>query len=344
MSPRSPKQQAMSKRTRPTKTEGQSILRLGLIAIVCLISNLALRAQETILHLTSGDRVTGEIVEANEQRVLVKTAWGGTITVPREFLVRMEAVVPPATNAPAIAITAATNSPAQAQANKPKETKEWKFDGSLGADMIRGERDRDIYFAQMSLTYAHPYKSSPKKFFRNKLDYRADYGTTDGETSANRMSLADKTDFDFGAHAYFYNYVGGGYDDVRLINAQYEIGPGVGYHLFRRPNFVANVETGVTYQYQDRDAEGEVESLYGRVGQDITWKLYPRIVLTQKSSVLVSMEDAEELQFRLEANLSFGLLQYLSLNLTAIELFDTQPVAGVSQNEFQLRSSLGVTF
>jgi putative salt-induced outer membrane protein YdiY len=336
----------MLKRTRPTDTRTQSFLRLGLVALVCSISNLKLGAEQSILHLTTGDRVTGEIVQANELQVVVKTAWGATVTVPRDFLVRMETVpaVSPVTNAPATLAAVTTNSPAQSPAKKPKETSEWTFEAKLGADMIRGERERDIYYGQMSLTYAHPFESNPKKFFRNKLDYRADYGTTDGETSANRMALSDKTDFDISECAYIYNFVGGGYDKVRLINAQYEIGPGVGYHLFRKPNFAANVESGLTYQYQDRDAEGETESLFGRVGQDITWKLYPRIVLTQKSTVLMSLEDAEELQFRLEANLSFGLLQYLSLNVTAIELFDTQPVTGISQNEFQLRSSLGVTF
>lgn len=331
----------MSKRTKPT--DSKHTFRLGLIAIIGLISVLLLRAEQSVLHLTTGDRVTGEIVEQNEQRVVVKTSWGGAVTVPRDFIVRVETTLPtlPATNAPAALAAAGTNSPAKTEVKKAKE---WKLEARLGADMIRGERERDIYYSQISLDYTHPYESNPKKFFRNKLEYRADYGTTDGETSANRMMLSDKTDCDVSEHAYLYNFVGGAYDEVRLINAQYEIGPGVGYHLFRRPNFAANVESGVTYQYQDRDVEGELESLYGRVGQDITWKLYPRIVLTQKSTVLMSLEESDELQFRLEANLSIGLLQYLSLNLTAIELFDTQPVSGVSQNEFQLRSSLGVTF
>jgi hypothetical protein len=331
----------MSKPTKPTNA--RTTFQLGLVAIVGLISVLTLRAEQSSLHLTTGDRVTGEIVEQNEQRVVVKTPWGGTVTVPREFIVRMETTVPvaPGTNAPIALATSGTNSPAIPEAKKAKE---WKLEARLGADMIRGQRERDIYYSQISLDYAHPYEANPKKFFRNKLEYRADYGTTDGETSANRMTLSDKIDCDISERAYVYNFVGGGYDEVRLINAQYEIGPGMGYHLFRKPNFAANVESGLTYQYQDRDAEGEVESLYGRFGQDVTWKLYPRIVLTQKSTVLMSLEDADELQFRLEANVSVGLLQYLSLNLTAIELFDTQPVSGVSQNEFQLRSSLGVTF
>jgi hypothetical protein len=138
--------------------------------------------------------------------------------------------------------------------------------------------------------------------------------------------------------------VAGGYDQVRKIDAQFEAGPGLGYHLLRKPAFVANVESGLTYQFQDRIGSDELESVYARFGQDVTWKIYPKITLTQRAFVLISTEEAEQLQFRMEANLAFGIVHNLSLNLTATELYDTRPVPGVTRNEFQLRSSLGITF
>lgn len=347
---------------KPAEQLSGGVHPLCLAALLLFAGSYDIQSSPIILHLKSGDRISGELVSENEVQLVVKTAWAGSLTIQRDLLDRIEpqvvaaAPIPPAvstnatasTNVPTPTVAVITNAPTSAQtaAAKPPAQKpdEWKFDIKLGADMIRGERDRDIFFGQAALTYAHPYPHEPKKFFRNRLDYRADYSTVDGRKSANRMSGANKTDFDFFEHAYFYNYFGGGYDEVRRINGQYEVGPGVGYHLFRQPKFVANIESGLTYQYQDRELDGELESLYARFAQDITWKLAPKITFTQRSAVLVSLEEVEELQLRLEGNLSFGLVQNVSLNLTAIELYDTRPVTGVSRNEFQLRSAIGLTF
>jgi putative salt-induced outer membrane protein YdiY len=352
----------MLMKRKPAEQLSRAVHPICLAALLFLTGVYGSQSSPIVLHLKSGDRITGELVSENEVQLVVQTAWAGSLTIQRDLLERIELLVvaaaptapavstntSPSTDVPTPAVAMETNAPASAQtavANAPaRKPDEWKFDIKLGADMIRGERDRDVFFGQAALTYAHPYPHEPKKFFRNRLDYRADYSTVDGSKSANRMSGANKTDFDFFEHAYFYNYFGGGYDEVRRINGQYEVGPGVGYHLFRQPKFVANIESGLTYQYQDRELDGELESIYARFAQDITWKLAPKITLTQRSALLVSLEEVEELQLRLEGNLSFGLVQNVSLNLTAIELYDTRPVTGVSPNEFQLRSAIGLTF
>jgi len=331
---------------------------LNLVVFLVLGCGIKARSESLILHLKNGDRVAGEVVSESTNQITLKTPWADALGVSKEHIDRIEKPpvvaetkspeVAPVKVEPAKTEPAKTNTPpAKTVASQPppaKKPSELKFEVKFGTDMIRGQRDRDTYYGQFAMTYAHPYEANSKKFFRNRLDYRADYGTTDGRETSNRMSGGNKTDFDFLEHGYFYNYVGGGFDQVRRINAQYEAGPGVGYHLLRHPKFITNIEGGLTYQYQDRDTDDELESLYGRVGQDVTWKIMPKVVFTQRSSLLTSLEDAEELQFRLEANLSLGLVQNLSLNFTAIELYDTRPVPGISRNEFQFRSALGITF
>jgi len=333
-----------------TRTERGRII----YALAPLLVALQLSAGQVVLHMKNGDRIAGQVVSETEQELVVSTPWAKALSLPRDQIERREELASaPGTNAPVAAAASPTNAPAPAPVQtaaaptkpvKPKAASEWKFDARFGADMIRGQRDRDIYYSQLALNYSHPYESNPKKYFRNKLDYRVDYGTTDGEESANRMFGSDKTDFDVGEKAYAYNNVAGGFDEVRKINSQIEAGPGGGYHLLRKPAIAANIEGGVTYQYQDREGAPELDSLYGRLGQDCTWKVYPKIPFTQRSSFLASLEECDQLQFRLEANLSFGIVQNLSLNLTAVELYDTRPVPGVTKNEFQLRSSLGLTF
>jgi putative salt-induced outer membrane protein len=321
--------------------------------LLLLLGSLSLPAETVVLHLKNGDRVAGKITSEDSTNIVLETPWAKALNIPLEHLVRRETLaLAPSTNAaPVIAEAAPTHAPTSppekataAEPIRPKPAGKWKTDIKVGTDMIRGEKDRDIFYGQFGLTYAQPYKSNAAKYFRNKLDYRADYATTDGNESANRMFGSNKTDFDVGQRAYVYDNIAAGYDRVRKIDSQFEVGPGVGYHLLRKPAFAANVESGLTYQFQDREGSGQVESLYARLAQDCTWNVFTKITFTQRSALLMNTDNLEELQFRLEGNLAFGIVQNLSLNLTALELYDTRPVPGVSRNEFQLRSSLGITF
>jgi hypothetical protein len=47
---------------------------------------------------------------------------------------------------------------------------------------------------------------------------------------------------------------------------------------------------------------------------------------------------------RFETTLSYELWKNLSLNWTVLDLYDSEPAAGVERNELQIRSSLGVKF
>jgi putative salt-induced outer membrane protein YdiY len=141
-----------------------------------------------------------------------------------------------------------------------------------------------------------------------------------------------------------YNLAGVGYDEVRKIDLRYEVGPGLGYHLVQTTNFFVNTEVGVNYQKEERSDETESSRFYGRLGQNCTWKITPRLSWDEKVEYLPSIDDAELYKFRFETNLRYALLQNLFLNLSLIDTYDSQPADGVTQNDLQLRSSIGVKF
>ena len=322
---------------------------LLLLAVFCLRAG----AEPVVLHLKNGDRVSGNFLSESTNGVVLATSWNPNLLVPLGVIERRE-VTPPVvavTNVAPSVVAVTTNATpsgkdvvaAAAEKPKPVAPSRWKSDAKFGADVIRGAKDRNIYYGTFALTYAQPYERNPKKFFRNRFDYRVDYGTTEGVESANRMFGSNKTDFDLGERSFIYNFMSTGYDEVRKIDHQYEIGPGAGYRLVQKPTFALNVEGGLNYQLQDR-ADGEIEALQYRLGEDFTWKMHPRVTFSQRTVLLARVDAPDEVQLRAEANLAFGLIQNLTFNLTAIELYDTRPVPGVTPNEFQFRSSLGLTF
>jgi hypothetical protein len=320
----------------------------GAVAALLLFQIPTGWADPVVLHFKNGDRVAGTVIFENATNVVLSNAWASSLTVPLDQVVRREPLAE-ATNTLAAAAVATTPAPVAAAKATPKPAKlavarTLRTNIKLGMDLIYGERRQQNYYGQVSLAYTRPYDSNPARALRNTLDYRADYVRTDGVQSANRMFGSDKLDFDIGRHTFAYNYLASGYDDVRKIEFQFEVGPGLGYHLIRVANFAANVEGGFSYQSQERVGVPRIEATYARIGQDILWKFDPRVTLTQRSTLLTRVDNPDEMQLRLEANLGYVLVKGVSLNLTALELYDTRPVPGISRNEFQLRSSLGLAF
>ena len=251
------------------------------------------------------------------------------------------------------AATASTNAttakaatlPPVAKAVPVAKPKRWKGELRVGVSFLEAAKDQEIYYGKFRLAYERPYDSNPKKFFRNILDYSMDYGKADGVLTANRMDGSDKTDFDVGTRrAYVYNLAGVGYDQIRRIDIHYEEGPGAGYHLLTRTNFVLNTETGFNYQVQDRTDNTSSKYFYLRFAEDVTWKVVKQMTFTERFEFFPRIADFEQYRMRFESTLSYAVWQNISLNVSVLDLYDTQPAINVPNNDFQLRTSLGVTF
>jgi len=360
----------------PSPTLERRARRIFWLALLLFIPSLAW-ADTTILHLKNGDRIAGTIVSEDTNRVVISTSWIKDLAVPLNEIARREVVpapppttvvIPtpkaaptvaeqkpaPATNAvPAKPVVAATPPPPKP---KPPGPKLWKTEIKLGADFLYAAKDTQNYYGRVKLTYARPYPDNPKQFFRNILDYGIDYGRTEDVVSADRMDGSDKTDFDIGHRKfYLYNLGGVGYDKVRNIDLHYEVGPGLGYHLLILTNFAMNTEAGINYQVQDRSStvtsgtnrvttHSTNERFYFRFAEDFSWKINKTLTASEKFEFFPQVEDFGEYRMRFETTLSYGFWQSLSLNLTVLDLYDTQPAPGVPKNDLQIRSSLGITF
>lgn len=360
------------------KTRKASGLLRWIALLLCVGFGLTVRAEErptVTLQLKNGDRLTGEVLSEDDERIVLSTPWNVAIYVPKSEIQRQTTVVSTAeTNridAGAATLISGTPTPGQPVESKApgggseagqapklakvkppasgsihsKTAKRWRWNAKLGTDFISGAKDRQIYFAQTSLTYTRNYRRDPKEFLRNKVDYSVNYGETDGEVSANSMLAYNKLDFDIGADFYGYGALGAGYDRVRKIESQYEVGPGLGYHLLAEKNLALDAELGVNYQDREGlDDAPDWEVMQGRIANELTWEVAPKITLSEQAAILPFLDDLGEYQIRVEGNVGFGIVRYLSLNLTIRNVYDTMPAPGVPNNEFQFRSSLGVNF
>ena len=133
-------------------------------------------------------------------------------------------------------------------------------------------------------------------------------------------------------------------DEIRKIDSYLQAGPGVGYHVIKRNNFVASTETGVNYQEQNFSSGMGTDSVYYRLAELCKWTINSKFSLDQKVEYFPQWDSFGEYKLRIEANLRYWLRQNLFLNVTMIDLYDTMAARGVEANDLQIRSTIGVKF
>ena len=287
--------------------------------------NLSPELQRKLNEL-QGVYVTGQVSAEEYFRQRAKIL-AEAASVPPVALSGATAVVTPAPGALKPVVTLA----------KPAAPKRWAGEVFLGTDLAFSQKNRELYTGRLKLSYAN----APLK---NNLDYLFTYGRTDGEISANRMDGQMKTDMDLKPGCYVYSLAGGGYDEIRKVDWRYEVGPGMGYPLFKRTNFVLRVEGGIHYQVQNFQAGRQDENVYQRLAQDLKWNLGALFTFDEKAEYFPELGDFHVYKFRVEANLRYWLRSNLSLTFTVINTYDTVSASGVGQNDLQVRSSIGMKF
>ncbi|MBC8096566.1 MAG: DUF481 domain-containing protein [Akkermansiaceae bacterium] len=330
------------------------VLVAGLL--VCAGAAAPASAQKVRLRLASGDLIYGTILSETTTRLVLSNSWNAELSVPLQQIVSRATNVPPVTTGLASTETVLFGeAKPRSESSVTTKTNGWKGEAQVGLDLLYGAKERQIFHGRFKLGYQEPYASDPKKFFRNTFEYGIDYGTTTSERTtvggtsrvtektSDRMQASDKTSFDLINRWYVYSLVGGGYDHILKINAQYEAGPGLGYHLITRTNVTMNLEGGLNYQAQFREEGSELQDVYYRLAEDITWKIWGRLSLVEKLEFFPRV-NLTGYRMRFESTLKYDLWKNLSLNLTVLDMYDTQPAEDVSQNELQIRSSVGVKF
>lgn len=317
--------------------------------IPCFVLTLGLllpvqtQADDFIFLLKNGDRLTGALQSETPEHYVVDTAWQKGLLIPMGSVESKEPVpAKPVDPAPA-PVAPPEAAPVVEATGPPVEPKtsfwdNWKGELQLGLDMVRSEKDRDLWHGRGKLNYA----SGP---LRQGFDLSATYGKTDGVVSANRMEGNSKTDWDLTKRTFLYNLGSAGYDDLRKIEFQYEVGPGVGYRLITGTNFVLNLEFGGNYSDTTYSINQPKRRELGlRFAEDATWRINSKFLLEEKISFTPSADDFSNYRLRLEGALKYLLLENLSLNLSVVNIFDSRPAGGIGRNDLQIRSTVGVSF
>lgn len=329
-------------------------ISLSLVVMFVGLMGGTIAAQEVELYLKTGDHIRGVVVMVNTNEVTLSNSWVKLLPIPLSEITQWQTpagqVATNQNSVPAIPAITSAQAAQLATLAKPSVAKpappKAKLHGQInvGVDTLFATTTQQDYFGNLKITYEHAYASNPKKFFRNTSQVSGEYKKTDDQISANRAKASNKSDFDLGKASYGYVSVGGGFDRVRKIDEQYQMGPGLGRHLVRNDDFALNAESGLDYEAEYRSDASDLDSVYLRLAEDFTWKIRKNLTLTKKMEFLSNLDRTSEYQAGLTSNLSYGFWDNLTLNLTAEENYTTEVAPEVQRNEFEFRLTLGAMF
>lgn len=367
--------------TNRSNRKADFLARCWWLLLASFITLSSVSAQNVILYLRNGDRISGAIVSENSYSITIATAYATNLTVPVQQITRREHAPLPEASRPDAShptpqlvspkLSSTTNAPVSPSGNTAKQNStnkvaagkvpeatspragstnvlsplgiqkflaDWKGELEVGLNLGLSSKDRQLYTGQFKATH------TPRTFLRNILDYNMSYGRTEGVLSDDRMDGSWKTEYDLSKRFSVYNVVGAGFDDIRKIDLQYDLGPGFGYKWLVRTNLVFKNELGGNYQKQmfADDADRKRYSL--RLAEDFWWQITSKIRWDEKLEFFPQVDDLSNYRIRAESNLSYLLRNNLSLNLAVIDLYDPSAPGNVSLNDLQIRSTLGIRF
>ncbi len=333
-------------------------------------------AGEVAIYRKNGDRVTGTIASETATEVTLQSGLFGKVTIPVGQIAKREDVpVVPVTTVPVAAsitnsapVVAAASSTANAPAalpttnavaaaaaasstNKvpavaavpapkppaPPKPKYWNTELQFGLNLRAGAINQEEALIVAKSTYS-------KNKFREILDYTFAYGETQGTISANRMNGSAKTEYDLSKKVYAFGLAGASYDEIRLIDRQFELNPGFGYTWVKEADLVFKTEFGFGYQEQFFRGDNHVITYAGRLAGIVTWRIWDKLMADAKLEYFPNVMSIDEYRVRFESTLRYPLLKNVSLNLIVIDIYDTRNSPGVVNNDLQVRAAIGVKF
>lgn len=282
------------------------------------------------IHLKNQDRISGDIIEQDDQKVVVKTQSLGTLTISKEFIEK-------------IVVSKASLEDEQKLSQAPDQTKKekiWKKEFSFGYSMSHGNTEKLRTSGRLFLN---------RKTINNEFTLKVDslYSSTNKKMDTQRFNGLLRYAFSFTPSLKWYNFysVEGAHD--RFANIDSRITPflGLGYWFATQERFRFFVEFGAGFEYVDyADTEENTQRNVLTPRLFFEKGLWGRSKISQDITLFISPENTQDYRVHAEAAFTAPLDQYWSLRMSLIDDFNNAPGGTAKKNDIRLISSLVYSF
>jgi putative salt-induced outer membrane protein YdiY len=340
----------------------------------------ALTGRADVAHFKNGDRLTGEWLRVEGDKIVFKTETIGEIQIPTSQVESLESTTPAVLLLKGgksvrgeLALTPSGDWQVQTKTgeqvvaadsleiiypeqtykekgfgHKPKPWQNWKGKGALGYSLVRGDQSSRTLSVDFNATRripAVPYleERSRTNYFLNMLFARSQ--TLEGlRISANTFTSGVRQDFTFTPRDFWFLLGQFDHSDTQSLNLRQTYGGGLGHDLVKRARVSLQVLGGMTFVKENFELQVHRKSAEALAGEKLSWKLTGWLGLDHVLSFYPNLTDRGEYRFDTSSTLSTRITSRLSFNTTFTDHFLSQPLPGRRQNEVILTTGLGVTF
>ena len=297
-----------------------------LIAILffILVFNLISYADE--VYLKNGDKITCEIVEITEETIFIESKAIGTVSIRREFIERIEGLA---------------EEGSLELVDEAEEGAMWDKKVSLGYNKTSGNTDTSQFSLDLFLN------RNEKHVNEFTLKGSVYYSSSNRNMDAQKWYSSGRYAFSFGSDKKWYNFYRLEADHDRFANIGYRLLPslGGGYWFFDADDVKIMAEMAIGYEYTDyRDATDDNKEVVFIPRGFFERSLFGKSRVRQNIIFYPAFNEPADYRLHSETVFTNPLTEKLSLNLSLIEDYDSEPVSGTKKNDVRLMSSLAYSF
>lgn len=276
------------------------------------------------VYLKNDDRISGEIIKDREDSITIDSEAMGPITINRKYIKHI-----------------ITNG--QAKEAKPEEQKKklWQRKVSLGYNKSSGNT-RD---SQLTISFFANKKREHVDEFTLKGDVY--YSSAKRKMDAQRYCGMVRYAFSFGKTKRWYNFYRLEADHDRFANVDYRIVPaaGAGYWFFDLIDIKVMAEAGIGLEHTDyRGQTKDRDEVIFTPRAFIEKKLFGNAKICQDLLLYPALDDFNQYRLHSETVFTNTITEKLSLRISLIDDYNSNPPKDTKKNDLRLISSLSYSF
>jgi len=156
----------------------------------------------------------------------------------------------------------------------------WDGRGEIGAKHSTGNSDEVNFTASILLRRTG-------LVWRHKLTARAEFESTDGETTTENFLFAYQPDYDIGSHLFLYGLTQFERDQIQGYSERYSLSGGVGYRPFDRPDLRLELKAGPAWRRISFIPDGHEAHFAAHFAGDFEWQFADELKLTEAAGAFL---------------------------------------------------------
>jgi len=276
------------------------------------------------IYLKNGDRITGEIIEEGKDFIIVKSDAMGNVNIEKAFIE---------------SVSGQKEEPVVLTEEDPEVV--WDRKISLGYDRSKGNTD--------SSQLRSSFFINRNRMHIDELTLKGDlhYSSSDKKMDAQKWLGSLRHAFSFGSQKKWYNFYMLGADHDRFANVDYRLLPslGIGHWFYDTDSTKFLAEVALGYEHTDyRDVTGDSKETVLVPRGFFEKVVFGDTKIKEDIFFYPTVDDFSDFRLHSETVLTNPLNDKLSLDVSLIDDYDSEPAGDTKKNDLKLITSLTYSF